>query len=77
MNLTHVLLIAIVAYVIYTYIQSYNQMSQELREIRLKCMATGVKMVSAPTKEPLTVMSGDILRTLQSIQSAVADKAKM
>lgn len=49
-------------------------MANELREIRLKCMQSGVKMVSPPTKEPMQVMSNDIISSLKSLQGMIAKK---
>jgi len=74
MHLVLVLVIILIAYIIYSYIQSYNTMANELREIRLKCMQSGVKMVSPPTKEPMQVMSNDIISSLKSLQGMIAKK---
>lgn len=72
MNFAVLLLAAIVAYVVYMYIQSYNRMTEELREIRVKCMSSGTQLVTPPAKEPTTAIANNLTDMLRSLQNAIA-----
>ena len=50
-------------------------MAEELKEIRLKCMSSGVNMVSKQTKEPMGVMSSDVVGVLKTLKSLVSSTA--
>jgi len=75
MNLAVLILVAIVAYVVYMYIQSYNRMTEELKEIRLKCMSAGTQLLTPPAKEPTTAIANNLTDMLRSLQKTLTSSA--
>jgi len=69
MNLILVLLLLIAGWLLYTTMQSYNTMAQELREIRLKCIQSNINLTTEQTENPYDQMKGTVIETLQRISN--------
>ena len=70
MNLIIVVIVILVAWLLYSIIQSYNNLQNELREIRLKCVSGGQNVSFDPNtinNNPLTNMKKTIIGGLQSM----------
>ena len=58
MNLVSVMLVSLVAWLVYSMLQSYRNIAQELREIRIKCMNDSSMQVDPVDRITKTVVSG-------------------
>jgi hypothetical protein len=59
MNLTGIILVAVIIWMVYTMYKSYQAMQNELKEIRLKCMGTSKSQYqSDPTEDMRTTLLG-------------------
>lgn len=67
MNLVTVLLCLMVAWFLYTLMDSYRSMQKELREIRLKCIGSPT---SQYTKDPNDSMKGTLIEGLTKLRNA-------
>jgi len=72
MNLVTIIVIIIVIWLVYNLIQSYNNLQQELREIRMKCISGGGNIdptsgAAATQKNPFTSMKNSVVNGLQSV----------
>jgi len=65
MNLVTVIVLAMFAWIMYAFIQSYRNIEKELREIRLKCVITG-GVEAGP--DPFERMKGQLVGGLQRIR---------
>jgi len=69
MNLTTILLILLVIWIVYTMLQSYRSMEKELKDIRMKCMgsASGSMM-----KDPMTSIKSAVVSGLTKVNEKLA-----
>lgn len=68
MSLLQLALILLVAYIVYTMMQSYRSMEKELREIRMKCIG---KATSEFTKDPIDSVRGKLVEGLTQLAAKV------
>lgn len=70
MNLIVVVIVILVAWLLYSIIQSYNNLQNELKEIRLKCVSGGNNVSFDPNvtqDNPITNMKKTVLSGLKSL----------
>lgn len=70
MNLIVVVVIILVAWLLYSIIQSYNNLQNELKEIRLKCVSGGNNVSFDPNltqENPITNMKKTVINGLQRL----------
>ncbi len=68
MSLIAVIVILLLAYVVYTVLQSYRGMEKELREIRMKCMGTQASTYA--TQDPVVTLRDRLTDGLQMLSNA-------
>lgn len=70
MNLIIVLLLLIAGWFVYTTMESYNTMAQELREMRMKCIQnSNVTLDTEQSDNPYKQMKNTFVETLQKISN--------
>jgi hypothetical protein len=69
MNLILVIVVLVLAWMVYMYMQSYESIAKELREIRLKCLQTPTVSLSETAMHPMNAMRRQLVQGLQTIQS--------
>lgn len=69
MSLLQLALIALMIWIVYTMLQSYRSMEQELREIRVKCIGIG-KATSTYTKDPVDSVRTKLIEGLTQLANA-------
>lgn len=70
MNLIVIVIVILVAWLLYSIIQSYNNLQNELREIRLKCVSGGNNASFEQGKavdNPISNMKKTVINGLQSL----------
>jgi len=78
MNLTVVLLILLAAWLVYSILQSYRNMEEELRQIRLKCIISKDDAAQEPAAytgsgymgsvDPVSRMTASLIYALQLLK---------
>lgn len=68
MSLIAVIVILVLAYIVYTMMQSYRGMERELREIRLRCM--GTTQSKYETQDPVSTLRNRLTEGLQVLSNA-------
>ena len=76
MNFVVVIVVLVLAWMVYMYMQSYESISKELREIRLKCVAPASSTASKAgtlsevAMHPMAAMKKQLLTGLDTIKEA-------
>lgn len=75
MNLITVIVVAVLAWMVYMYMQSYDAIAKELREIRLKCVQSAPD-IALPTEHPMTTMRRQMETGLRAIKQSTSSRAR-